>query len=69
MLFHLSSKKYFKANTPPIFIKYFLFKEKYLEFLFLIPFPIFGFRNATVPFKIERERERGGGGGGLPSLY
>jgi hypothetical protein len=43
MLFHLSSKKYFEAIPPPIFIKFFLYKEKYLEFLFVIPFPIFGF--------------------------
>jgi hypothetical protein len=34
MLFHLSSKKYFEAIPPPIFIKFFLYKEKYLEFLF-----------------------------------
>jgi hypothetical protein len=74
MLFHLSSKKYFKAITPPMFIKFVLYKEKYLEFLFVIPFPIFGFWNAMVPFyciqcmlpplpyfKVniwERERER-----------
>jgi hypothetical protein len=43
MLFHLSSKKYFEAIPSPIFIKFFLYKEKYLEFLFVIPFPIFGF--------------------------
>jgi hypothetical protein len=43
MLFDLSSNKYFKAITPPISIKFFLYKEKYLEFLFVIPFPIFGF--------------------------
>jgi hypothetical protein len=36
MLFHLSSKKYFEAIPPPIFIKCFLYKEKYLEFLFVI---------------------------------
>jgi hypothetical protein len=30
--------------------KFFLYKEKYLEFLFVIPFPIFGFWNAMVPF-------------------
>jgi hypothetical protein len=36
MLFHLSSKKYFEAIPPPIFIKFFLYKEKYLEFLFVI---------------------------------
>jgi hypothetical protein len=74
MLFHLPSKKYFKAITPPMFIKLFLYKEKYLEFLFVIPFPIFGFWNAMVPFNCiksmlpplpyfkvnicERERER-----------
>jgi hypothetical protein len=43
MLFHLSSKEYFEAITPPIFITFFLYKEKYLEFLFVFPFPIFGF--------------------------
>ena len=61
-----------------MFIKLFLYKEKYLEFLFVIPFPIFGFWNAMVPFNCiksmlpplpyfkvnicEREREREGGG-------
>ena len=50
MLFHLSSNKNFEAIPPPIFIKFFLYKEKYLEFLFVIPFPIFGFWNAMVPF-------------------
>jgi hypothetical protein len=32
MLFHFSSKKYFEAIPPPIFIKFFLYKEKYLDY-------------------------------------
>jgi hypothetical protein len=32
MLFHLSSKKYFEAISQPIFIEFFLYKEKYFDF-------------------------------------
>jgi hypothetical protein len=41
-----------------MFIKFFLYKEKYLEFLFVIPFPIFGFWNATETERKHTENKK-----------